>query len=187
MSSTRAEPDAFAVAVASLRAVRPRPEIRLEELPAPQRLAPQSFALGATVLRDHEEVAEGRLVVLHDASCPEPWAGPLRVVSYVTADLEPEMAGDPMIAEVAWSWLLDALDSTGASHTAIGGTVTQTGSTRFGDLAGPPSSADVEVRASWTPATADLTPHLTAWCTLLASTAGLPPPGVVALVAPRGR
>src|SRR6266508_1645362 len=80
-----------------------------------------------------------------------------------------------------WSWLVDALESHGAEHTAIGGTVTQTLSTRFGELAGPPASADVEIRASWTPLGGDLTAHLHAWCALLASTAGLPPPGVTAL------
>jgi hypothetical protein len=44
----------------------------------------------------------------------------------------------------------------------------------------------VEVRASWTPildASYDLAPHLDAWCGLLASTAGLPPPGITVLAA----
>jgi len=39
----------------------------------------------------------------------------------------------------------------------------------------------VEIRASWTPADGDLAAHLLAWCEVLASTAGLPPPGVTAL------
>ena len=82
---------------------------------------------------------------------------------------------------MGWSWLTDALSAHDAAFTAIGGTVTQTTSTRFGDLAGPPSAADLEIRASWTPLDDDLGIHLEAWCTLLASTAGLPPPGVTAL------
>ncbi|HEU4425796.1 MAG TPA: DUF3000 family protein, partial [Pilimelia sp.] len=49
------------------------------------------------------------------------------------------------------------------------------------ELAGPPAAGDVELRASWTPLDDDLGDHLLAWCTLLASTAGLPPPGVTAL------
>jgi hypothetical protein len=185
MAPTGAEPEVFACAVASLRAVRPRPEIALEELPAPRRLAPYSFALGATVLRDENEVATGRLVLLHDPEGEQTWSGTLRLVTYVTAELEAEMADDPMLAEVGWSWLLDALDAAGAEYAAAGGTITQIRSTRFGNLAGPPTSSDVEVRASWTPLTDDLRAHVTAWLALLASTAGLPPPGVTALTAPR--
>jgi hypothetical protein len=109
----------------------------------------------------------------------------LRVVTFVSAEVEPEMAGDPMLAPVGWSWLVDALSSHGARYTAAGGTITQTTSTRFGDLAGPPDACDVELRASWTPRDDDLGPHLEAWCTLLASTAGLPPPGVAMLSSPR--
>jgi hypothetical protein len=105
----------------------------------------------------------------------------MRLVSYVTAALEPELVSDPLLAAVCWSWLTDALEAQAASYTAIGGTVTQTSSSRFGDLAGPPSSADLELRASWTPLGADLGRHLAGWLTLLASTAGLPPPGVTAL------
>jgi hypothetical protein len=85
---------------------------------------------------------------------------------------------------VGWSWLTDALAVAGARYTAAGGTVTQTSSTRFGDLAGPPSTADLEIRASWTPLQTDLGPHVEAWYALLASTAGLPPPGVTALAWP---
>jgi len=106
----------------------------------------------------------------------------MRLVTYVTAELEEaELAADPLLPTVAWSWLTDALDGHAAAYRAIGGTVTQTMSTRFGDLAGPPPAADIEIRASWTPEGDDLQAHVHAWCALLASTAGLPPPGVTAL------
>jgi hypothetical protein len=161
--------------------VVPRPEILLEDLPAPQRLAPYSHALGGIVSRDGEEVATGRLVLLHDPAGHEAWGGTLRLVTYVTAELEPELAADPLLPAVGWSWLTDALAAYEAQYTAIGGTVTQTTSTRFGELAGPPSTADLEIRASWTPTSDDLGAHLHGWCAMLASTAGLPPPGVTAL------
>ena len=45
------------------------------------------------------------------------------------------------------------------------------------DLDGTPPTADVKIRASWTPIDRGMDAHLRAWCTLLASTAGLPPPG----------
>lgn len=171
-------PEDFARAIDALRVARPRPEIILEEVTAPRRLAPYSFALGATVLRGDDEVATGRLVVLHDPDGHDAWSGTLRMVSYVSAELDPDMAGDPMLAPVGWSWLIDALDAGDAHYTAVGGTVTQVTSTRFGDIAGPANTADIEVRASWTPLDDDLEPHLSAWCTLLSSMAGLPPPGI---------
>lgn len=174
-------PETFARAVDALRAVRARPEIELIEVPAPQRLAPFAHAIGAAVLRDAEEVATGRLILLHDPAGHEAWDGTLRLVTYVTAELEPDLAADPLLPAVGWSWLVDSLDGYAAEYTALGGTVTQTLSTRFGDLAGPPTAADVEIRASWTPVSDDLDAHMLAWCALLASTAGLPPPGVTAL------
>lgn len=185
MAPSTVIPHTFARAVDELRSVRPRKEIVLTELPAPQRLAPFAYALGATIQLPRtmpaEEVADGRLILLFDPAGQEGWRGQLRLVSYVTAELEPDLANDPLLPEVAWSWLTDALAEHAPGYTALAGTVTQTTSTRFGDLAGPPSMADVEIRASWTPADAQLGGHLSAWCELLASTAGLPPPGVSAL------
>lgn len=175
--------------------------MRLEEIPPPQRLAPYSFALGAELTgaeppgplapvgpallagdAGQGPAASGRLILLHDPAGQEAWEGTLRLVTFVTAELDEEMAGDPLLAAVGWSWLIDALSGHGARYTAAGGTVTQTTSTRFGDLAGPQRSADVELRASWTAIEDDLCPHLLAWCELLCSTAGLPPPGVSALL-----
>ncbi|NYT96480.1 DUF3000 domain-containing protein [Salinispora sp. H7-4] len=181
MTPPTAFPETFARAVDGLRSAATRTEIQLEEVGAPQRLAPFAFALAATVLRDDDEVANGRLILLHDPAGHEAWQGTLRLVTYVTAELEVDLAADPLLPEVGWTWLTDALRVRNARHRAIGGTVTQTMSTRFGDLAGPPAAGDVEIRASWTPMDDALVPHLHAWCTLLASTAGLPPPGVTAL------
>jgi hypothetical protein len=181
MASPSAVPPAFARAVDALRAPAPRPEILLEEIAAPQRLAPYAFAISATVLRSGDEVAGGRLILLHDPAGHEAWHGDIRLVTLVTAELEDDLAGDPMLSAVAWTWLTDALDQHAAAYTAIGGTITQTMSTRFGDLAGPPAAADLEIRASWTPTDEDMQSHVHAWCALLASTAGLPPPGVTAL------
>lgn len=179
-------PPVFDRAVTSLRAATLRPEVIITEINAPQRLAPYSFALAAEVMRDDQEAAGGRLVLLHDPDGHDAWDGTLRVVTFVTATLEADMAGDPMLAGVGWSWLMDALEQHGAAHTAAGGTVTQTNSTRFGDLAGPEDTADVELRASWTPLSDELGPHLLAWSELLCSTAGLPPPGVTLLTPSSG-
>jgi hypothetical protein len=174
-----APPAVFQAAVAALTAVQPRPEITLATVRAPQRLAPWTYALAADLSGDDDGPdATGRLVLLHDPDGYEAWDGVLRLVSYVRAELDGGLAGDPMLPEVGWSWLTEALESTGARYTALGGTVTQTSSARFGDIAGPPHSHDVELRASWTPLDGDLQAHAAAFCTLLATAAGLPPVGV---------
>ena len=49
--------------IAQIRAIKPRVEILLEEVPAPQKLAPFAFAMTADVL---EDAATGRFVLLHD-------------------------------------------------------------------------------------------------------------------------
>jgi Protein of unknown function (DUF3000) len=182
MAPEIAIPESFARAVAKMNEVRTRSEIVLEDAPPPLKLAPYAHAIGGTVSRGGDEVATGRLILLHDPAGHESWDGTLRLVTYVTAELESEIASDPLLSQVGWSWLVDALDHNDAGHRAIGGTVTLTVSTRFGDLAGPPTVADLEIRASWTPEDdTALDAHMRAWCALLASTAGLPPEGVTAL------
>jgi hypothetical protein len=175
-------PAAFRAALDALAAYRPRPEIELEAIPAPQRLAPFAAALAIRVLdpdgAEDEEIAVGRFIVLHDPAGHEAWDGTTRCVGYVSASTDEHMVDDAMFSEVAWSWLTDALADTGAAHHAIGGTVTRTASTRFGELAGPEHSVDVEIRASWTAEDASLDRHLTAWLDVLGNAAGLPPPGV---------
>ncbi len=187
-------PDVLSDAFAALRATLDaalltagRPGLVLREVPAPRRLAPYAAALGAEVLRDDLEIAHGRLVVLHDPEGQDGWHGQTRVVAFVSADVEPEMAADAALAEVGWQWLTEALAGRGAVHTAAGGTVTRTVSCRFGEIQEPNEANEVEVRASWTALPdadghLDLGAHLHAWCDLLAATAGLPPPGVAALV-----
>jgi Protein of unknown function (DUF3000) len=168
--------------VAALVAVRPRPEIMLSSVRAPQRLAPWAYALaGELTGPDDIPEATGRLVLLYDPDGQEMWDGVLRLVSYVRAELDGGLAGDPMLPEVGWSWLTEALDTANARYTALGGTVTQTTSARFGDIAGPELTHDLELRASWTALDADLIPHGQAFCALLATAAGLPPEGVTAL------
>jgi hypothetical protein len=100
------------------------------------------------------------------------------MVTYVRAELDSELAADPFLPSVGWSWLTDALEGSGASWTALGGTVTETSSARFGDIAGPARTNDLELRASWTPVDGTLRPHGEAFCQLMASVVGLPPIGV---------
>jgi hypothetical protein len=167
-------PEEFLAAVRRLRAVRLRPEVVLEEVPAPQRIAPFALALSADAVVDGEELATGRFVVLHDPACPEAWEGSFRVVTFVRAALEPEFGGDPLLGQVGWSWLQESLDAAGVAVTAAGGTVTRVVSESYGTLGTKPPTVELEVRASWTPL-GDLGEHLEAWATLLCTVGGLPP------------
>ena len=179
-AARRAEPDDFRAAVGALGSVVAREEIELGPIRPPQRLAPHSYALGAEVGGD-EPAATGRLILLHDPDGHEAWGGTLRLVAYVQAELDADLAVDPLLPDVGWSWLTDALVEHGAAHTALGGTVTTTSSVRFGDIAGPTRTHQVELRASWTAADAGLAPHAEAFCAALAHAAGLAPQGVAPL------
>jgi hypothetical protein len=176
--------EAFDRAVRALDAVRLRPEVTLTEVPAPQRIAPHAIALTADVSGPGgEEAASGRFVLLHDPSAPEPWAGEWRAVTFARAELEPEVAGDPLLGDVGWSWLVDSLSAHGVAYTAEAGTVTRVVSDSYAGLADRPATVEMEVRASWTPVDGQLGAHLEAWCDLLCTIGGLPPlpEGVTAL------
>src|SRR5690554_4519557 len=90
--------DTFARAVTALRSASARPELSVNEVAAPQRLAPYAYALGGAVAAgdrrartpaddsdDEPEVASGRLVLLYDPDGQAGWQGTMRLVSYVTA------------------------------------------------------------------------------------------------------
>jgi hypothetical protein len=174
-------PDQFRDAALSLLAVRVRPEASVQTIRPPQRLAPWSFAVAVDVGLPGLERATGRLVILYDPDGVEAWDGTLRLVAYAQAELSADMAGDPLLPAVAWSWLTDALEHRRAPRTALGGTVTQTTSTRFGDLHGPSSSTQLDLRGSWTATETDLAGHMLAFVDLLCEAAGLPPEGVAVL------
>ena len=169
-----------------------RPEFSIEQAPSPQRLAPQSFTLTADAVTDgssatvgaHVESASGRFVVLHDPDGVDEWEGNDRIVIFARCDVEPELLADPLIHEVAWSWVTEALDNHEVAQ--LGGTVTVSSGTSFGSMAERPGDGLVESRASWTPLHDDLTVHLALWIEILATLAGLPPvPAGVATVGGR--
>ncbi|MEV5612619.1 DUF3000 domain-containing protein [Streptomyces sp. NPDC052225] len=176
-------PPAFRTAVDALRSARLRPELEIDPTRPPQRLAPFSYALEATVVDpadDDDALADGRLVLLHDPAGHEAWRGTFRLVTLVRAELEPEMAADPMLPDVCWSWLTGALQTRGLGYGEPSGTVTRAGSHYFGGIGDRPPTSQIEIRASWTPreglgGVPDTAAHLAAWCELLCQIAGLPP------------
>ncbi len=179
--------DAFDRALRSLHEVRFRPELSVEESPAPQRLAPHAVALTAEFVEDDEELASGRFVLLHDPDGVDAWDGSFRAVTFIKAVLEPDLATDPLLTGVAWTWLMEALESYAGPVRELGGTVTRVMSESFGTLGDRDVAGQVEIRASWTPS-AD--PSLIggsaqAWGAALAHAAGLlPVPDGVAILTP---
>ena len=186
---TSVEPVEFRDAVAAMNAATVRAEIELGPIRPPQRLAPFSYALGAEVRHPATEVipeqsegdAFGRLILLHDPEGSDAWDGTMRLVAYIQADLDSSEAVDPLLPEVAWSWLVEALAQGAEQHTALGGTVTATTSVRYGDISGPPRAHQLELRASWTATDLELATHVQAFCAVLEHAAGLPPVGVTEL------
>lgn len=176
-----------------MHSARIRPEIEVGSIRPPQRLAPYSYALGAEVRQpetdvvptDSDGTAFGRLILLYDPDGQDAWNGTIRLVAYLQAEVEQALATDPLLPEVAWSWLSDALTEAprndGSEVTALGGTVTSTTSVRFGDIAGPPRAHQLELRASWTATGLALGSHVEAFCDVLSAVAGLPPAGITRL------
>jgi hypothetical protein len=174
-------PAAFAAALASVRAAPARPELTVTEIPAPAQLAPYAVALAADVRParhgDDSELGTGRFILLYDPDEPEAWGGPFRIVCFAQAPLETDIGLDPFLADVTWSWLVDALDARQARYTAASGTATKIISTGFGELAAQGDGSQIELRASWSPQETDITAHVEGWGELLCMLAGLPPTG----------
>lgn len=181
-------PAAFRAALADLRDARPRPQVLLREIPAPPGLAPHAVALAADVCGDGvggvagpildgppEVLATGRFVLLHDPAGSPQWRGTFRAVTYIRASLEPDVATDHLAGAVAWTWLVEALETRHAEHTEAGGVATRQLAESYGTLAHEPDVTDIELRASWTPAGRDLGAHLEAWSDMICAFAGLPP------------
>jgi DUF3000 family protein len=181
-------PPEFQRAVSQLRRARFRPEVFVEEMPAPQRIAPYASALSADVTVDGEDVGSGRIVLLHDPAGNDAWHGTFRCVAYARAEIDPELVTDALLREVGWSWLTEALEAHGAAYDTASGTVTTVSSESFGGMGGEPPTAQIEIRASWTP-TGDLADHVEAWGELLCTTVGLPPvpEGVATMPSRRGQ
>ncbi|MCR2811855.1 DUF3000 domain-containing protein [Microbacterium sp. zg.Y1090] len=171
-------PLTFAEAVDRVRSLTFRSDFVVREIPAPGGLAPDAIALAGDVRPQEHGVdspyGTGRFILLHDDAGVAAWGGAWRIVCFAQAPLETEIGTDPLLADVAWSWLVDALDARGARYDAASGTATKTLSKGFGTLADQGDGAQIELRASWSPA-GDVAHHVQAWAELTCMLAGLPP------------
>jgi hypothetical protein len=197
----------FAAAVAAFKAGRDAQSDRdlfFEDVQAPKRLAPYATAIAATIQRDGADVAWGRLVLLYDPDGQGGWDGVFRLVAYIRAEVEAEIAADPLLGEVGWSWLCEALDTRVPGYALPSGTVTRVITEGFGAKRDELPLTGFELRASWSPAgppgadarkgaagdggsdleSLDLSAHIAAWCDCLSAAAGLEPQGTRALRPP---
>lgn len=201
----RSSDDTFRAAIDAMTDAPQRSEFSWRTIPAPSRMAPSTWACTGEILVHDDELASGRLVILHDPAGQESWDGTYRMVALVQAQLEPEFAVEAMLGDVAWSWVTESLELHEAESRELGCTATRVVSQSYGALASRASTVDVEMRVSWTPeppvvpATSgapqssgqddlseiDLAPHFAAWTAMLAAAGGLPPaPPRIAPIAP---
>ena len=169
-------------AVESSAAPRCGPEVRVEPLRPPQRLAPWSYAVSAEIIT----ARTARTSPPAGWSCCTTRTGTRPGTACCASSPTPppswndEMGVDPMLPAVGWSWLDRRAGRTRRRpYRAAGGTVTQTTSTRFGDLHGAAHAVSLELRASWT--ARHRRPRARTCCAfvdLLCTAAGLPPEGV---------
>jgi len=171
-----AAPQTFRVALNQLRQAVTRNEVELSEVPAPSKLAPYAVAMSADVAGTAgEALAVGRFILLYDPHYSDVWDGNFRIVTYIRTSLESDLGEDPLVSEVAWSWMVEALDEAAATYRQPGGTASRVLSQGFGMLDQQVETIDLELRASWTPAGDNLDRHLTAWSDMVCTFAGLPP------------
>ncbi|WP_341855258.1 DUF3000 family protein [Brachybacterium sp. GPGPB12] len=171
--------DTFRAAIDAMTSAPHRPEFTWRTIPAPSRMAPSTWACTGEILVHDDELASGRLVVLHDPAGQESWDGTSRMVALVQARLEPEFAIESMLGDVAWSWVTESLEPHDADARELGRTATRVVSQSYGALASRPSTVDVEMRVSWTPEPSEdgdlaLAPHFAAWTAMLAAAGGRP-------------
>ncbi|MCL1923128.1 MAG: DUF3000 domain-containing protein [Propionibacteriaceae bacterium] len=170
-------PPRFSAAVRTLHRFDWDSRISVGSLDPAASLAPHVAGLSAEIFSQGAQLASGRLILLHDPAGSEVWQGDFRCVTFAQAELATDLVYDPLLAEVGWSWLMDALDQAGASYTRESGTITTTASTPFGTKKDEEPFSQIEVRASWTPLLPHedgLATHLDAWQGLLCHLGGIP-------------
>lgn len=167
--------DIESTVLAARESGRIRPEITLDDVPAPVRLAKHGMALNGEIMNGEIELAHGRFVLLHEPGGQEPWMGDTRIVIFVKSVLEPDLAVDPLLLDVGWDWLSESLRNHGVDSIALSGTVSRTGSRGFGEIADGEIEGAIEIRASWTITPDAAAGSLLAWCDLLATAGGLVP------------
>ncbi|WP_051197251.1 DUF3000 family protein [Jonesia quinghaiensis] len=177
-------PAEFLTALAPLRQMSIPPALTLREIPARGAVAPFSAALSGEIKRSRrnpEMLAHGNLSVLYSPSLVPEWESRFRIAAIVRADIDHDMGRDPLLQQVARSWIDESLETTGALYSALRGTVTIVVSEKFEEQGTGDLDTQLEIRMSWSPQpsgvqTVDwhLERHVESWMNLLFATSGSP-------------
>ncbi len=185
MNSDSSSPTYFSDLVESVSQVSWPDGIDVRSIDAPQGLAPNAIAFAADVTAGpgKHDRGTGRLIFLDDPSEPEGWGGRTRAIIFAQSPIEPLMGGQEELSQVAWSWLTESLEQSGATYSHPAATVTRVVSVGFGELAAQGRGSQIEVRASWSPATGNVKAHAEAWARFVLHVAGFDvlPEGVVSM------
>jgi len=172
-----AGPARFQAALQSLKKSHIRSEVQLTEAPAPSRIAPYAIAIDGEIASSNSgdelasDTAQGTFVLLYDPQGQENWDGQFRIVTYLEVQVDRAEASDPMLPSVAWSWVTDAIEQHQVS--GLSGTVSLVSSSSFGEQGEKASKSVLQIRASWSPSTEQIGPHLAMWAEMLAIAGGL--------------
>lgn len=160
--------------------VRFRDELQVVTAPAPKKLAPFGISLLGEI-ESGPHFADSRIVVLYNPDGDPAWNATARVIIFIKADIEVELADDPLILQIAWQWLQESLAKHDAAALEISGTVTRTSAKGFGAI-DEASPSTIEIRASWSPTDVSrLANHIMAWGELVCTAAGLDPEGITSI------
>ena len=168
-------PAEFTDALLTLRDAAYDSHVEVSEIPAPHGIAPFSAAIRMDCgsLEDNSHSGgSGRLVILYDPQEQPGWQGRFRLVTMLSAHVDVDLVTEPLADQVCWSWFTDFLTQADASFFQAAGSVTRSHSASFGELEKRSESAEMELRASWTPLENDLAPHAGAISRLLAMMSG---------------
>lgn len=167
----------FQAADHSLRTALSRPELNVQEIPAPKEIAENSVAFATSVRQDsdhdHSPAGTGRFVLFWSPEPQENWSTRFRIVVYARAPYENDIGTDSGALDITWEWLTDALKFNNAEFSALAGTTTRIISTGHGELTAEKQHTEVELRASWSPHGTDMAPHFAAWQALVATMSGI--------------
>jgi hypothetical protein len=157
-----------------------RDELHVMAAPSPKKLAPFGISLLGEI-NTEQNFADSRVVVLYNPEGDPAWNSLVRIIIFLKAEVESELADDPLILQIAWQWLEEALGKFNASAQELSGTVTRTSAKGFGAI-DEESPSTIEIRASWSPIDTNQTAqHIKAWGELVCVAAGLSPEGITEL------
>jgi hypothetical protein len=170
------QPGDFQMALESLKNLKHRVELVVEEIESPRGLGEHAVSYAAELPNKATESANhgvGRIVFVYDESQSAIWGSNMRIIAYGKSPLAAVDRGvEEEPAPWYWALLIQSLKQNGAGYTHEAGTVSVLTSQGMGALADDAPTNQIELRASWSPTDNNFLPHFNAWQDLIAALAG---------------